>query len=202
MNIDPVVHVIDDDPRIRRGLQKLMQSASLPVRLYDSAAEFLKEIDLQQPGCIVLDLRMPGMDGIELLQHLNENRNQLPVIVVSGHADVATAVRSMKLGAFDLLQKPFEPRALLVEIQLALEQSRQGHERRAAQQDIRNRFASLTPRELALLKLVVAGRSNKQIAADLNISMKTVGHHRAKIMAKSRALNGPDLVRMSMSLDL
>jgi two-component system response regulator FixJ len=202
MNSQPTVHVIDDEPRIRKGLQRLMESASLPVRVYNSAIEFLDNIDLKQPGCIVLDLRMPGMSGIELLQRLKEKGNHLPVIVISGHANVATAVQSMKLGAIDLLQKPFEPRALLDGIRRALETSRQALARRSEQEEIRRRFASLTSRELALLRLVVAGKSNKQIASDLNISMKTVGHHRAKIMLKTKALNGPDLVRMAMIADI
>jgi FixJ family two-component response regulator len=191
------VHVIDDDRGMRNSLSLLLSSASLPVRAYESAEQFLEQVPLDQSGCIVLDLRMPGMGGLELLRRLRAERNDMPVIVISGHVDVPAAVRSMKLGAVDLLQKPFEPRALLEAVQSGLRQSRERHERRSEEAAVRERLAGLTARELELLKLVAAGRSNKQIASDLNISIKTVANHRTNLMAKTKALNAADLSRLS-----
>jgi FixJ family two-component response regulator len=193
-----IVHIIDDDPGMRKSLDMLMESASLPARFYESAEAFLEEFDAESCGCLVLDLRMPGMGGLELLQRLRAERNEIPVIVISGHADVSAAVRSMKLGAVDLLQKPFEPKTLIAAVRGALEKHADLLQRHSEQTAVRDRFAGLTPRELDLLKLVVAGRSSKQIAADLQISVKTVANHRASLLAKTGAANGPDLARLSV----
>jgi len=182
-----IVHVIDDDPGIRKSLRLVMESASLEVRVYESGEEFLDAIDPRQPGCMVLDLRMPGIGGIEVLQRLRAAQIEIPAIVISGHADVPAAIRSMKLGAIDLLQKPFEPQALLDTVHSAIKASVDLRARRSEQESIRRRLAKLTPRELVLLKLIVAGMPNKRIAADLNISIKTVGNHRASLMAKTEA---------------
>jgi two-component system response regulator FixJ len=193
----PCVHVIDDDAGMRKSLKMVMEGASLAVRVYESAEQFLNEINLLSPGCIILDLRMPGLGGIELLQRLRGARNDMPVIIISGHADVAVAVRGMKLGAVDLLQKPFEPSALLSLVKKSIETSTVLHRARSEEEEVRQRFSSLTPRELALLKLVVGGRANKQIATDLGISIKTVANHRASLMAKTQAANAADLARLS-----
>lgn len=198
MNQPSVVHVIDDDAGVRRSLQMLLESASLPVRVYESAEEFLDEVGLEQPGCIVLDLRMRGMGGLDLLQRLQSSRNDMPVIIISGHADVSAAVQGMKLGAIDLLQKPFEPSTLLETVKRAIGNSLELHIRRATEESVRRRLSELTPREVDLLRLVVAGRSNKQIAHDLKISIKTVANHRANLMAKTGAINAADLTRMSV----
>jgi FixJ family two-component response regulator len=192
-----MVHVVDDDPGMRNSLQRLLDSASLRARTYPSAREFLDEADLRSPGCLVLDLRMPGMSGMELLQRMESDGNDMPVIVISGHVDVKTTVRSMKLGAIDVLQKPVEPEVLVIAIRRALQQSADMRQRRAETDVIRRRLQSLTQRQLDLLKLVVAGKSNKQMAADLGISIKTVANHRASLMAKTQALNAADLARMS-----
>jgi two-component system response regulator FixJ len=192
-----MVHVIDDDLGVRKSLQLVMESASLAVKVYESGEEFLDGVDPERPGCIVLDLRMPEMSGIEVLQRLRASQNEIPAIIISGHADVPAAIRSMKLGAIDLLQKPFEPRSLLDAVQGAIKNSIEGQPRRIEQANIRHRLATLTPRELDLLKLVVAGMPSKRIAADLNISIKTVANHRANLMAKTQALNAADLARMS-----
>lgn len=192
-----MVHVIDDDPGVRKSLQLLMESASVAVQVYESGEEFLDAVDPEQPGCIVLDLRMPGMSGIEVLQRLRATHNEIPAIIISGHADVPTAIRSMKLRAIDLLQKPFEPRALLDAVQAAIKSSIEGQPRRTEQESIRQRLATLTPRELDLLKLVVTGMPNKRIATHLHISIKTVANHRANLMVKTQALNAADLARMS-----
>jgi two-component system response regulator FixJ len=191
------VHVIDDDAGVRKSLQMVMQAALLNVYVYDSAEQFLDEADLTSPGCIVMDLRMPGVDGLELLQRLRSTRNDMPVIMISGHADVPAAVRGMKLGAVDLLQKPFEPSVLLSLVKKSIDASVVLHRHRIEGDAVRQRFAALTPRERSLLKLVVSGRSNKQIAFDLTISIKTVANHRANLMAKTEALNGADLGRLS-----
>lgn len=193
----PIVHLIDDDPGVRRSLGLLMESASLAARDYASGEEFLDQVDPRLPGCMVLDLRMPGMSGIEVLHRLRSANNEIPAIIISGHADVPTAIRSMKLGAIDLLQKPFEPRALLDAVRSAIAKSVEQQEHRAEQESSRARLANLTGRELDLLKLVVAGMPNKCIAAELNISIKTVANHRANLMQKTRALNAADLSRLS-----
>jgi len=196
MNAAPVVHVIDDDAGVRRSLRLVMESASLAVRVYESGEEFLDAVDPRQPGCMVLDLRMPGMSGIEVLQKLRAANNEIPAIIVSGHADVPTAIRSMKLGAIDLLEKPFEPQALLDAIRGAIRASIDLQQRRGEQESIRKRLARLTPRELVPLKLVVAGMPNKLIAAEMHISPKTVANHRANLMKKTQALNAADLSRL------
>jgi FixJ family two-component response regulator len=198
MNAQLLIHVVDDDPGIRKSLLVLLESSGHLPRAYESAEQFLDEADLDQPGCLLLDLQMRGMGGIELLQRLRASGVEMPVILISAHADVPTAVGGMKLGAIDLLQKPFEPHALVEAVRRAIHRSTELHHGRAEQEAIRRRLADLTPRELDLLKLVVAGRSNKQIAGDLNISIKTVANHRASLMAKTGALNAADLTRLSM----
>jgi two-component system response regulator FixJ len=193
-----VIHIIDDDPGVRKSLELMMSSASLAVRVYESGEEFLDSIDPSQPGCIVLDLRMPGISGIDVLQRLRAINSDIPAIIISGHADVPTAIRGMKLGAIDLLQKPFEPRTLLDAVHAAIKSSLDSQSHRSEQEDIRQRLATLTPRELDLLKMVVSGMANKRIATELKISIKTVANHRANLMAKTQALNAADLARMSM----
>jgi two-component system response regulator FixJ len=195
--MNPVVHVIDDDPGMRKSIAMLMESASLVTKVYSSAEEFLIEVDLCQSGCIVLDLRMPGMGGTAMLQWMADKPREMPVIVISGHVDVPAAVRSMKLGAVDVLRKPFEPAELLEAVRRAMQESVALHERNGQDGEIRNRFATLSPRELQLLKMIVNGKPNKVIAQELSISVKTVANHRASLMAKTQAANGPDLVRMS-----
>jgi two-component system response regulator FixJ len=191
------VHVIDDDPAVRQMLGTAMESASLPARLYESAGEFLAEFDAQMAGCIVLDLRMPGMDGLELLRRLREMRVGLPIIVISGHADVPDAVQCMKLGAVDVLQKPFKIAKLIELVRSALQVSAESCQRVAEQEEIRRRFSTLTPREEELLKHVVSGSSSKQIARSLHISVMTVANHRAHLLAKTQASNSADLVRLA-----
>ena len=198
MKSGAIVHIVDDDPGVRKSLGLMMEAASLAVKVYESGEEFLDAVDPRQPGCMVLDLRMPGISGIEVLQRLRAAHNEIPAIIISGHADVPTAIRSMKLGAIDLLQKPFEPSALLDAVRNAIASSIEHQHRRAEQESIRERLAKLTPRELHLLKLVVAGMPNKRIATDLKISIKTVANHRGNLMAKMQALNAADLARMSM----
>jgi len=191
-----IVHIVDDDAGMRNSLGMLVQSVSLPSRSYASAEEFLSEADLTQAGCVLLDLRMPGMGGIELLQRLRAASVGIPVILISGHADVPTTVRGMKLGAVDLLQKPIEPSVLIDAVRRNLDVSRAMNQQRNGSQSIRDRFAALTRRETELLKLIVNGHSNKQIATGIGISIKTVANHRASLMAKTGAVNAADLVRL------
>lgn len=193
----PTVHLVDDDIGVRRSLQYLLESASLQVQVYESGEKFLEVIDPLEPGCMVLDLRMPTMSGMTVLQKLRESKNDIPVIVISGHADVSSAINVMKLGAVDLLQKPFDPLTLLDTVRRALENSLEMHRRRLEHEALEHRLADLTPRETQLLKLVVGGRSNKQIALDMNIAFKTVVKHRANLMAKTQATNAADLARIT-----
>jgi len=193
-----MVHFVDDDPGMRSSLLMLAQSAALAARAYASAEEFLAEIPSAAdcPGCVVLDLRMPGMSGIELLQRLRAASSEIPVILISAHADVPDAVRGMKLGAVDVLQKPMEPTVLLETIQQSLQLSQHLHRQRAEAASVGRRFANLTARERQLLQLIVDGHSNKQIASQIGISIKTVANHRANLMTKSGAANAADLARL------
>jgi FixJ family two-component response regulator len=178
-------------------LKAAMDAVSLRAKLYDSAEAFLEEFNAHGAGCIVLDLKMPGMGGLQLLQKLREMAVEMPIIVISGNADVPNAVASMKLGAIDLLQKPFKINELIEKVQEALAQSAETHERNTRQREIRRRFDTLTPRELELLKHLISGSSSKQIAKALNISVMTVANHRAHLMAKTEAANSADLARQA-----
>jgi two-component system response regulator FixJ len=193
------VHVIDDDAGMRKSLKMVLESASLRACTYDSAEKFLEAApNFDQPGCIVLDLRMKAMGGIELLQRLRLANVDIPVLIISGHADVATAVRGMQLGAVDVLQKPFEPSVLVEIVRRAIQGSREIIKRRQELDAVRRRISILTKRELDLVRLLISGRSNKQIAADLGISVKTVTNHRSSVMSKTGALNAADLTRLAM----
>jgi two-component system, LuxR family, response regulator FixJ len=197
-----MVHIIDDDAGMRKSLLMLIESASLQARAYELAEEFLGEVDHDQPGCVIADLRMPGMGGLELLQRLRAEMFDIPVILISGHADVATTVRGMKLGAVDMLQKPLEPSVLIEAVRHGIEASRAMHQRRSSDQSIRQRFQGLTPREMELVKLIVSGQSNKQIAIEMGISIKTVANHRASLMTKTGASNAADLARLYTITDV
>jgi len=191
------VHIIDDDVAVRQMLGTAMEGASMPVHLYESAQAFLEEFSPHEAGCIVLDLKMPEMGGLELLQRLRDMGVEMPIMVISGHAEVPDAVACMKLGAIDLLQKPFKIMELIDRVRLALAQSVDSQERSARHREICRRFDTLTPRELELLKHLVSGSSSKQIAKALNISVMTVANHRAHVMAKTQAANSADLARLA-----
>lgn len=191
-----LVHIVDDDEGIRKSLIMLMETESIAACAYTSAEEFLEQCDAHGPGCLVLDLRMPGMSGLELLQRLRSTDNDIPAILVSAHAEVPDAVRGMKLGAVDLLQKPVEPAALIEAIRRSLQLSESHARSRAESHAIRQRFERLTARERQLLKHIVEGLVNKQIAVQMGISVKTVANHRASLMTKSGAANAADLARL------
>lgn len=190
-----VVHLIDDDEAVRRALAFLLGTAGLAVKVYESATLFLEKFDDSQTGCIVTDVRMPGMDGIQLLRRLNESKTKFPVIVMTGHADVPLAVEAMKCGAVDFIEKPFSDDVLLVAIQSALASSSPAGDL----DQVRARIASLTPREKEVLDGLLAGHPNKTIAFDLGLSPRTVEVHRANVMTKMAASSLSELVRMTLS---
>lgn len=199
MTPEPKVIVIDDDEAVRHFLHRLIASVDLRVEVYASAQEFLDAYQRNSPGCLVLDIRMPGMSGLELQQELNARGIDLPVIVLTGHGNVQVAVHAMKAGAIDFIEKPFNNELLLDRVQKAVARSVETYENRVKKDEILMRRASLTPRERQVLDLVVAGESNKGVARQLNISDKTVEIHRAKVMEKMQAKSLADLVKMVSS---
>jgi len=193
------VFIVDDEEAVRDSLQWLLESSGLKVALFDSAEAFLQGYDPAQPGCLVVDVRMPGMSGLELQEKLTELHYSIPVIFITGHGDVPMAVQAVKHGAADFLEKPFNDKELLQIVQRCLEQDQQ---QRAKQQQVdstQSRLASLTPREREVMQLVVAGKLNKQIADQLNISIKTVEAHRAKVMEKAGAHSLAELVQIVLA---
>ena len=196
----PVVTVVDDDEAVRSSLRLLLKSVGLEVRTLASAAEFLQAFDAQQPGCLVLDVRMPGMSGLELQDALNLRGAILPVIFITGHGDVPMAVEAMQHGAFDFLQKPFRDQDLLDRIQRALTLDRENRTELLQKDRIRSRLESLTPREREVLELMTRGRPNKLMAADLGLSQRTIEIHRARVMEKMNASSLAQLVRMTLEL--
>ena len=194
-----IVHLIDDDEDVRRALAFLLGTAGLAVKVYESAILFLDNYNGSQTGCIVSDVRMPGMDGLQLLKRLKEMDVKLPVIVLTGHADVALAVEAMKAGAVDFIEKPFSDEVLLNAIQSALAQ-RLSHLPRGNVEQIRTRMTSLTPREREVLEGLLKGHPNKTIAYDLGLSPRTVEVHRANVMTKMAASSLSELVRMALSV--
>lgn len=193
---EPMVFVVDDDEAVRHFLHGLIVSVNLRVQAYASAQEFLEAYQQGSPGCLVLDIRMPGMSGLELQQELNARGIDLPIIVLTGHGSVQVAVHAMKAGAIDFIEKPFNNELLLDRIQKAVAKSVNAYQDRLKQDEILRRQNSLTPREHQVLDLVVAGESNKRIARRLQISDKTVEIHRANVMEKMQARSLADLVKM------
>jgi two-component system response regulator FixJ len=199
MTDNAVVHLVDDDEDVRRALAFLLATAGLEVRVYESAAALLENFDTAQSGCVVSDVRMPGMDGIQLLQHLRKKGVTLPVIVMTGHADVALAVGAMKAGAADFIEKPFSDDVLLAAIAAALEQQgSSGQPALEAVAQVRSRLDTLSERENQVLEGLLAGHPNKTIAYDLGISARTVEVHRASVMKKLSATSLSQLVRMAL----
>ncbi len=195
---DPVVHVIDDDEAIRESLAFLLQSAQLDVRTYESANAFLETLSRDAHGCVVTDIRMPGVSGIELLRQLKTMGVGLPVIVITGHADVPLAVEAMKSGAVDFIEKPFDDDAFRSTVRSALRQHEKDARREAERSEIHARLAALSGRERQVLEGLVAGYPNKTIAFDLGISARTVEIYRANVMTKMQANSLSDLVRMAL----
>ena len=193
-----VVHVIDDDEAARQSLEFLLASADLDVRTYDAANAFLARMGEIEPGCVITDVRMPGMTGIQLLQHLQEVQAGLPVIVITGHGDVPLAVEAIKFGAIDFLEKPFDDEALLTAVRAALKRKNADDSREAERREFAQRVAALSGRERQVLDKLVAGQPNKVIAFDLGISPRTVEIYRANVMTKMQAASLSELVRMAL----
>ena len=192
------VYVIDDDPAMRDSLDFLLGSGGFSVRVFDSAQVFLDELAKLEPGCVVTDVRMPGIDGMELLRRMRSGARKLPVIVMTGHGDVPLAVEAMKLGALDFLEKPFEDDRLIGMIETALSEQQDGSKSEAASADMAARIASLTQRERQVMQGLVTGQSNKTIAREYDISPRTVEVYRANVMTKMQAGNLSELVRFAI----
>lgn len=198
MPSDATVYVIDDDDAVRESLEFLLRTAQIEVRSYESAAKFLDVLPKLTSGCIVTDVRMPEIGGIDLLRRLRELKITVPVIVMTGHGDVPLAVEAMKVGAADFLEKPFDDEVLLAAVRSALNQQDRDNRQHTVRSEIEQRLASLSNRERDVLQGLVAGHANKVIAFDLGISPRTVEIYRANLMTKMQAASLSDLVRMAL----
>jgi RNA polymerase sigma factor (sigma-70 family) len=194
---EAMVFIVDDDAPVRESLENLIRSGGLPVETFASAQEFLRSKRQDVPGCLVLDVRMPGLSGLDLQRRMADVGMDIPIIFVTGHGDIPMAVRAMKAGAVEFLTKPFSDQDLFDAIHQALERDRKSRDQRAALEELRCRFASLTPREREVMGHVVAGLLNKQIAAELGTSEATVKIHRHRVMEKMRAGSVAELVRIA-----
>ena len=192
----PTAYVVDDDQSIRTLWDWLMNSNGIAVQTFASAAAFIQAYRRGDPGCLVLDVRLPGMSGPELQDYLRREAIEIPIVFVSAHGDVPTAVNALKGGAVDFIQKPFDYRDAVAAVRRALERDAQARERRVRRDQLAERLAALTERERGVLQRIIEGKPNKVIAAELDISVKTVEAHRAKVMEKMDARSVPDLVTM------
>ncbi len=197
----PLVHVVDDDEAVRDSLALLLKSSGMSARTYNSAAAFLRALPNLASGCVLTDVRMPDLDGLELQRRLMELGVQMPVIVMTGHGDVPIAVEALKAGAADFLEKPFDDAQLLAAVSSALAAGQRAQDEQAALAGIARRLTSLTPREREVLDRLVAGQPNKTIAYDLGSSPRTVEVHRARVMEKMGVRNLPELVRMTIAAE-
>jgi len=199
-SVDPaaIVHLVDDDDGVRESMQFLLESEGFAVRAYAGAQALLDAV-LPPAGCVVIDLHMPGIDGLQLQSILNARGCALPVVVMTGFAEVSTAVRAMKAGAVDFLEKPCKPAQIVAVVRRSLEQNRQALEAAAATEDAERRIAGLTPREQEVLALLTAGNSTKEIARTLGASPRTIDVHRARVFQKLRVESLPELVHLTMA---
>ncbi|MCG6205089.1 response regulator transcription factor FixJ [Rhodopseudomonas sp. HC1] len=193
-----IVYVIDDDQAMRESIDFLLSAADYDVRLYESAASFLDALNEITFGCVLSDVRMPGIDGLDLLKRLKAGRSRLPVVIMTGHGDVPLAVEAMKLGAIDFIEKPFDDDRLIGLIETALKQAVDEARTEAVSQDIVARIQSLSPRERQVMDGLIAGMSNKVIAREFDISPRTIEVYRANVMTKMQASSLSELVRMAM----
>ena len=198
MPTEAVVHVIDDDDAVRESLSFLLETADYAVHAYDSATAFLAKLDRAEPGCIITDVRMPGMTGLELVRALKERDCAMPVIVITGHGDVPLAVEAMREGVVDFIEKPFSDDTILASLQNARERRREEGAQSHELIEIRKRLASLSTRERQVLDGIVAGQANKVVAIELGISPRTVEVYRANLMSKMHATSLSELVRMAI----
>jgi two-component system response regulator FixJ len=199
-DLPQTVFVVDDDDAVRDSLRMLLKSAGVHAEACASAQDFLSSYDASHPGCLVLDVRMPGMSGLEMQHELNLRGVTMPVIFITGHGDIPMAVEAMQHGAFDFLQKPFRDQELLDRVQRALVRDTENRTRLRHTDRIRERLASLSPREREVLDLVTQGKANKMVAGDLGVSQRTVEIHRAHVMQKMEAGSLAELVRMMMAV--
>jgi two-component system response regulator FixJ len=202
MPFESTVHVIDDDEALRDSLTFLLRTARLDVLSYPSATAFLEALPEANLSCVITDVRMPGMSGIDLLRRLRERKISVPVIVITGHGDIPLAVEAMRIGAIDFLEKPFDDEVLIASVKAALRQKEGEVKRHGERAEIDGRLAALSNRERDVLGGLVAGRANKQIAFDLGISPRTVEIYRANLMSKMQAGSLSDLVRMALIAEI
>jgi len=196
-----MVFVVDDDPGLLEAVARLLASVGLATRSFSSPGAFLEAVGPEAAGCLVLDVRLPGMSGPQLQRHLVESGWELPIVFVTGHGDVATAVETVRAGAVDFIEKPVDEQRLLDAVHAALELDARRRNERAARSETQRRLDLLTPREREVMALVVEGRHNKAIAQELGISQRTVESHRSRVMSKMGAASTPDLVRAVVRLD-
>ena len=195
------VFVVDDDREVRDALRLLLESVGLRVECFESSQAYLKQFNPEKPGCLVLDVRMPGMSGLDLQEHLFERNIQIPVVIITGHGDVPMAVRAMKSGAIDFIEKPFNDEVLLDAIRRAIARGEQQRSHHSEHLQIQERLSHLTPREHEVMQMVTEGRSNKEIANTLGVSAKTIEAHRARVMEKMQAGSLAELVRMVLAVN-
>jgi two-component system response regulator FixJ len=195
-----VVHIVDDDEAVRQSLAFLLSTAGIPVRVYESATSFLAALPTLQPGCLVTDVRMPDMTGIELLQQLRDKDIKLPVIVITGHGDIPLAVEAMRSGAIDFIEKPFAEESILRAVRAAEDRAKKLGRRSEEETQVAVRLAALSERERQVLEGLVAGHANKTIAYELGISPRTVEVYRANVMTKMQAKSLSELIRMTLAV--
>ncbi len=198
---EPTVFVVDDDPALLRLIRKLVETSGRQVETYGSAGEFLENCKSDRPGCLVLDVRMPGMSGLALQERLSSDSISLPILIITGFGDVPVAVQAMRQGAFDFIEKPFSGQMLIDRIEAALQEDARRRRDRGERDEIRRRVQLLTPREKQVMDLVVQGRPNKSVGTALGLSPKTVEVHRANVMKKMAAGSLAELVRMVLAVD-
>ena len=193
---DAIVFVVDDDPSVRRSTERLLRTAGFKVQTHSSAREFLDAHRPEGPACLVLDVRMPGLSGMDLQSELAQLRIHIPIIFITAHGDIPMSVRAMKAGAVEFLTKPFRGRSLVDAVHAAIERDRSAHKERSETQELRERYEQLTPREREVMPLIASGMLNKQVAGELATTERTIKFHRAHIMQKMKAQSLAELVRM------